>query len=538
MICSTALAPTFAALGVPAPLVAALDRLGIREPFPIQHATLPDALAGRDVCGRAPTGSGKTLAFGLALLRALPPAAPQRPTGLVLAPTRELADQIANVLAPLATAQGLTVTAIYGGVSYTPQLRALRRGVDIVVACPGRLADLIAQGALDLDDVAVAVVDEADQLADMGFLPTVTALLDRTPPTRQMLLFSATLDGDVAEVVARYLRDPVHHDAAGVGDESTVAPHLFWRVAPRNKVETLVELAARAAEPDRARLGAGRGGRGGGGIIVFCRTRFGADRLVEQLGDSGVPATGLHGGRSQSRRDAALASFAAGKIPVLVATDVAARGMHVDGVAAVVHFDLPADAKAYTHRSGRTARAGASGAVISFVADHQRRAALKLLGEVGSTAELGPVDWAALPARPAPPLVEEPVIEVRAPGPDARARRGSRVAASRLPGRAGGVVARPGRASRASGRNETPVGTARPRGFSNSKERAMAQGSVKWFNAEKGYGFISREGGADVFVHYSAIEGSGYRTLQEGQKVEFETRPGRKGEEAVNVRAI
>ena len=209
MTASTTLLPSFADLGVPRSLTEVLDRSGIRLPFPIQSATLPDALAGKDLCGRAPTGSGKTLAFGLAMLATSPRPRRAGPPVMVLAPTRELAEQITRVLEPLAWAQGRKVLAIYGGVSYTPQLRALRRGVDVVVACPGRLEDLISQRAMDLDDIAVAVVDEADQLADMGFLPAVTALLDRTPPTRQMMLFSATLDGDVAEVIARYLRDPV-----------------------------------------------------------------------------------------------------------------------------------------------------------------------------------------------------------------------------------------------------------------------------------------------------------------------------------------
>lgn len=510
MTSSTTLLPSFADLGVPRSLTDVLDRSGIRVPFPIQTATLPDALAGKDLCGRAPTGSGKTLAFGLAMLATIPKASPGRPTGLVLAPTRELAEQITKVLEPLAWAQGRRVLAIYGGVSYTPQLRALRRGVDVVVACPGRLEDLISQRAMDLDDIAVAVVDEADQLADMGFLPAVTALLDRTPPTRQVMLFSATLDGDVAEVIARYLRDPVNHDVGGPEPHESAATHLFWRVNSPRKTDTLVQLAVSASP-----------------LVVFTRTRFGADRLVDTLAERGIASTGLHGGRSQARRDAALRSFSRGEIPVLVATDVAARGMHVDGVNAVVHYDLPMDAKTYTHRSGRTARAGAAGTVITFVADHQKRAGLRLAADVGS--ELTAIDWTALEREPADVELEEIFSD---PAPAV-----APVAASRLPGRAGGVHL--ALAPREDRLPRTFVETARPHsGYSNSKERAMAQGTVKWFNAEKGYGFISREGGADVFVHFSAIEGSGYRSLQEGQKVEFETRPGRKGEEAVNVRAM
>jgi superfamily II DNA/RNA helicase len=357
--------PTFATLGVANDLVAVLAGRGITEPFPIQAATLPDALAGRDVAGRAPTGSGKTLAFGLPIVSRVRKARPGRPRALVLAPTRELAAQIAAELAPLAAARTRTVHAFYGGTSFVPQRKALRRGVDIAVACPGRLADLLAQGDVALGDVEVVVVDEADRMADMGFLPDVRRLLDATDSQRQTLLFSATLDGDVAVLVRHYQHDPAHHEIAPT--ETGPVDHHLWLVDDAERTERTVELAV--ASPS---------------VIVFTRTRHGADRLTRRLAQTGINVAPLHGGRSQAQRDRALDAFRRGRVRALVATDVAARGVHVDGVACVVQYDLPADAKDYVHRAGRTGRAGADGTVVTLAAPAQRAAAEKLIAAVGA----------------------------------------------------------------------------------------------------------------------------------------------------------
>lgn len=357
---------TFADLGVPSGLVDTLREGGVTEPFPIQAATIPDALAGRDVCGRAPTGSGKTLAFGLPLLARGSRAGPHRPRALVLAPTRELAEQIRRELLPLARSSGLRIAAVYGGVAYKRQRDELRRGADILVACPGRLADLIEQGAVRLDDVDLVVIDEADRMADMGFLPQVRKLLDMTQPRRQTLLFSATLDGDVAVLTRRYQRDPVRHELGGDATDAGGARHFFWRVEHAARVDRTADVIAAS-----------------GPTIVFTRTRHGADRLARQLWRAGVQATAIHGGRSQGQRTRALRDFTDGRVHALIATDVAARGIHVDDVACVLHFDMAQDSKDYVHRSGRTARAGSSGTVVSFIQRDQVRAARRLLDELG-----------------------------------------------------------------------------------------------------------------------------------------------------------
>ncbi|RMH76998.1 MAG: DEAD/DEAH box helicase [Actinomyces sp.] len=354
----------FAELGVPAPLVEALAARGITRPFAIQTATLADALAGRDICGRAPTGSGKTLAFGIPLLARATRSRPGRPGALVLAPTRELAAQIASELAALARSTRIGV--VYGGVGYGPQLRDLRRGVDVLVACPGRLEDLIERGAVDLSEVATVVLDEADRLADMGFMPAVRRLLAATPRTRQTVLFSATLDGEVAALTRDHQTDPVRHSVGEETPDITAARHRFWRVDRADRVAT----TARAVEA-------------AGPTVVFCRTRHGADRLTRQLRRLGVEAAAIHGGRSQSQRTRSLGAFSKGRVRALVATDVAARGIHVDEVAAVVHFDPPEDHKAYVHRSGRTARAGRAGVVVSLVQPDQMKATRRLQSRVG-----------------------------------------------------------------------------------------------------------------------------------------------------------
>ncbi|MGY2029940.1 DEAD/DEAH box helicase [Nocardia gipuzkoensis] len=353
---------SFATLGVSAPLVKALTRAGITEPFPIQTDTLPDSLAGRDVLGRGRTGSGKTLAFAIPMVNRLGGGlagrrAPSRPTGLVLAPTRELATQIAAALEPLAAAYRMTVTTIFGGVSQNRQVRALRAGVDIVVACPGRLEDLMNQRLISLDAVQVTVIDEADHMADLGFLPGVTRILAATPNDGQRLLFSATLDNGVNKLVSRFLPDAKLHSVDEANSPVAAMTHHVFETA---SVEAKREVVHRLAS-------------GSGRRILFMRTKHQARKLAKQLTLAGIPAVDLHGNLSQGARDRNLAVFAAGEALVLVATDVAARGVHVDDVELVVHVDPPAEHKAYLHRSGRTARAGNSGEVITLVLPGERR---------------------------------------------------------------------------------------------------------------------------------------------------------------------
>jgi superfamily II DNA/RNA helicase len=361
----TAPGSSFVELGVPTTLTGVLAARGITTPRPIQTRTLPDALAGRDVLGRAETGSGKTLAFGLPLLvRTATHGGKRRarqPRGLVVVPTRELAGQVHDELLPLAAALGLRLLAVYGGVPLGRQVQQLRGGIDVVVATPGRLLDLLGQGACSLDAVAIAVLDEADHMADMGFLPAVTSLLDRVPAGGQRLLFSATLDGQVDTLVRRYLTDPVRHQLAPTAATATRMDHQIRAVEATDKVTVAAELA-------------GRPGR----TLVFVRTRHRAGRLARQLRHAGVRAGALHGDLAQPARTRALAAFAAGTVPVLVATDIAARGIHVDGIDLVVHFDPPAEPKAYLHRSGRTARAGAAGTVVTLVLPEQATEVAKL----------------------------------------------------------------------------------------------------------------------------------------------------------------
>ena len=363
--------PSFAHLGVPQSICRALARLGIDEPFEIQTRTIADALAGRDICGRAPTGSGKTLAFGIPLVATVGRGQPRRPRGLVLSPTRELADQIASELRTFAGE--VRVGVVYGGVGYGNQLKQLRRGVDIVVACPGRLEDLLEQGALTLAEVDKIVIDEADRMADMGFLPAVRRLLDQTAPNRQTLLFSATLDGDVAKLTRDYQSDPTTHEVGEVMPDINAAEHQFLTVEKADRIDTSARLIADAGQ-----------------AIVFCRTRHGSDRLARQLGQRGIVAVAIHGGHPQNRRTRALTRFTAGEVQALVATDVAARGIHVDEVAAVIHYDPPTDHKAYIHRSGRTARAGRSGLVISLVQADQLAETKRMKHQLGLQGSITP----------------------------------------------------------------------------------------------------------------------------------------------------
>jgi superfamily II DNA/RNA helicase len=349
---------SFADLGVGTPLIDVLAARGIVTPFPIQVATLPDTLAGRDALGRGKTGSGKTLAFCIPLVQRLARTRKAvQPRGLILAPTRELASQIGAVLAPLAAAHGLKVTTIYGGVPQSRQAAALRSGVDILVACPGRLEDLMKQRVVTLDSIEVTVLDEADHMADLGFLPAVTRILTATPSDGHRMLFSATLDNDVDKLVRRFLRNPVTHSIDATDAPVPAMTHHVFHVAG---VEAKKELVHRLAS-------------GTGRRVLFMRTKHQARKLAKQLTEAGVPSVDLHGNLSQPARDRNLAAFTNGHARVLVATDIAARGVHVDAVELVVHVDPPADYKTYLHRSGRTARAGNAGNVVTVALPEQRR---------------------------------------------------------------------------------------------------------------------------------------------------------------------
>ncbi|MFQ6170896.1 DEAD/DEAH box helicase [Oryzobacter sp. R7] len=361
---------TFGALGVPTSLVEVLAAGGITTPTPIQTATLPDSLAGRDVLGRGRTGSGKTVAFVLPLLSRLAasrtPRTARRPRALVLAPTRELVTQIDAAMAPLAARLGLTTRTVFGGVGQNPQVSALRRGVDVVVACPGRLEDLIRQGHVSLDAVEVTVIDEADHMADLGFLPQVRRLLDATPRRGQRMLFSATLDAGIGVIANRYLQDPVTHEADSAQSPVATMEHHVLHVAADGHQGVLLDLVA---APGRT--------------VVFTRTKHRAKKLARQLNASGVPAVELHGNLSQNARTRTMDAFHSGAARTLVATDIAARGIHVDDVALVIHADPPVEHKAYLHRSGRTARAGASGTVVTLMTDDQVRDVRDLTRKAG-----------------------------------------------------------------------------------------------------------------------------------------------------------
>jgi superfamily II DNA/RNA helicase len=368
---------TFASLGVQAELCEILEKQGITTAFPIQAMTIADALAGRDICGKAKTGSGKTLGFGLPMLQRIAAGTsfsngeggPARPRGLVLLPTRELAVQVHEVLEPLGKALGLHVNAVYGGADIERQVKSLRKGCDVIIATPGRLIDLGDRGELNVENLDVLVLDEADRMADMGFMPQVEWVLRRIAEhPHQTLLFSATLDGAVDRLVKRYLTDPVFHEVASDTQTVSLMVHHFLNVHQMDRIKVAATICKSFDK-----------------TIIFCRTKRGADRLVEQLQKEGVDAAAIHGDLRQTQREKALADFGADKLSVLVATDVAARGLHIDGVDCVMHFDPPEDHKAYLHRSGRTARAGSTGVVVSLLLWNQaidaevimRRLALK-----------------------------------------------------------------------------------------------------------------------------------------------------------------
>ncbi|MFJ4975239.1 DEAD/DEAH box helicase [Streptomyces coeruleorubidus] len=403
----------FAGLGLPDRLLAALSAEGMTVPFPIQAATLPNSLAGRDVLGRGRTGSGKTLAFGLAVLARIDGqrAEPRQPVALVLVPTRELAQQVTDALTPYAQALRLRLTTVVGGMSIGRQASALRGGAEVVVATPGRLKDLIDRGDCRLDDVAITVLDEADQMTDMGFMPQVTALLDQVQPGGQRLLFSATLDRNVDRLVRTYLHDPVVHSVDPSAGAVTTMEHHLLHVDDADKHATTTEIAARD-----------------GRVIMFLDTKHAADRLAKKLLAVGVRASALHGGKSQSQRTRTLARFKDGEVTVLVATNVAARGIHVDNLDLVVNVDPPVDHKDYLHRGGRTARAGESGTVVTLVLPHQRRETARLMADAGISPRVtrvrsGEAELSRITGAQAPSGV--PVVLTPPPSESGPARTGS-----------------------------------------------------------------------------------------------------------------
>ena len=364
---------TWLELGVPKNIISGLVSRGIEAPFPVQEATLPDALAGNDICGKAPTGSGKTLAFGIAIAVKVTKSRPGRPTGLVLVPTRELAAQVAKEISLLCGGSDIRVSAVYGGAGYGPQVKAARAS-SIVVATPGRLEDLIKRRDLDLGAVAVAVIDEADRMADMGFMPAVKRIMRSVTTNRQTLLFSATLDGDIDMLIREFQNSPKRH-AVATAENAGEIDHLFWNVSRDNRTKVLAEIAT---QYERA--------------IVFCRTKHGSDRLAGNLESMGINTCVIHGNRSQAQREKALEQFRRGKATVMVATDVAARGIHIDAVPVVVHFDMPEDPKDYIHRIGRTGRAGATGHAISLITPEEQHHFKVIQKKMGKWVTLVPAE--------------------------------------------------------------------------------------------------------------------------------------------------
>ncbi|MSZ49112.1 MAG: DEAD/DEAH box helicase [Actinobacteria bacterium] len=446
--------PSFADLGVPDALVERLALDGIITAFPIQAATLPDSLQGRDVLGRGRTGSGKTLAFSLALINSLlespAPREQYSPRALVLLPTRELAQQVADVIAPLAKAVRMRVASVYGGVGYGPQINALRNGVDIVIACPGRLDDLIENGQCKLDFVQVTVLDEADHMADLGFLPAVKRLLELTPEGGQRLLFSATLDKGVDQIVRKYLQNPITHAVDPNDSDMPIMTHHVFSVTGGEKAEVIRQLVS-----------------GEGKTVAFTRTKHGAKNLARRLTESGIPAVELHGNLSQAVRAKNLARFSTGKVRVLVATDIAARGIHVDDVALVLHVDPPEEHKAYVHRSGRTARAGAEGIVVTMATPAQHgsvKSLMKLAGIKPFMRPVKPGDEAITDiSGPRAELIHTAYVEEPEPAPRRdRASRSSGQGSARPSARSGDRSRAPREASRPR-RDDARPSSSRPR---------------------------------------------------------------------------
>jgi superfamily II DNA/RNA helicase len=449
---------SFSDLGVPSPLVAALAAEGKTEAFPIQVDTLPDTLAGRDVLGRGKTGSGKTIAFALPIAARLGTSLAggkrraSHPLALVLAPTRELATQIAATLEPLAAAYRLTTTTVFGGVSQKRQVDALRAGVDILVACPGRLEDLMNQGLVSLDAVEITVLDEADHMADLGFLPVVTRILNKTPGSGQRMLFSATLDNGVDKLVTKFMHSPVMHSVDDETSHVDRMTHHVFEVADADAKNDLVHALA----------------SGKGRSILFMRTKHHAKRLAKKLTDSGIPAVDLHGNLSQPQRDRNLAAFGGGGVRVMVATDVAARGVHIDDVELVVHVDPPTEHKAYLHRSGRTARAGATGDVVTIVLPTQRGDVRDVLRKAAISAT--PIAVSATSSQ-VTTLVGEPAPYVK-PAPKAQQQPSRKASggASGTRGTAGGAPSRAGSREEASGSGQRSGGSRRRRGRGDGQQ--------------------------------------------------------------------
>ncbi|WP_183092661.1 DEAD/DEAH box helicase [Nocardioides stalactiti] len=486
---------TFADLGVPTSLLAVLDGDGITIPTPIQAATLPDSLAGKDLLGRGRTGSGKTYAFALPVAARLAAAggraAPRRPRALILAPTRELASQIEDTVKPLASAVGLRTHTIFGGVGQGPQVSALKSGVDILIACPGRLEDLIGQGHCDLGSIEITVLDEADHMADLGFLPAVRRLLGQTPKQGQRMLFSATLDNAIDVLVKRFLHQPVVHQADSAQSPVAQMDHHVLHIARDLRLPVLVDLAS---APGRT--------------VVFTRTKHGAKALARQLNSNGVPAVDLHGNLSQGARTRNMDAFHSGRATTLVATDIAARGIHVDDVALVVHADPPAEHKAYLHRSGRTARAGAAGTVVTLMTQDQIgdvRALTRAAGIKPTTTKIGDV--------------AHPVLQELAPGE--RSLPGGIVPAagtapSRPQGSGGGGTGRRGRKTtgQRSGAGATSGGQKRGSGAGRSgapKAGGSANGGQRRRTGSGGSGGSRGAGGSGGSGGHSAASFSGRR---------------------------
>ncbi len=528
---------SFADLGVPVNLVERLRARGISDAFPIQVAAIPDALAGRDVVGKAVTGSGKTLAFGLPMLARIGTARPRQPLGLILVPTRELASQVQKELAQLTNDRGRRIITIFGGTSYNATRKALNSGVDLVVACPGRLEDLLEQRMLDLSAVTTVVVDEADRMADMGFLPAVRRIVGATPTHRHVMLFSATLGPDVSALVSAFTRDAAIHDVVGETAPSDV-DHYFWRVGRDQRPQVTADIAN---QYERA--------------IVFTRTKHGADRLARQLGERGVSAVALHGDRSQAQRERALRSMKAGETRVLVATDVAARGIHIDLLPVVVHYDPPTQATDYLHRSGRTGRAGASGAVISLVSDdvsgHVRRMqrSLGLPATADEPANATPLRLGAVDDAVAAQPLDERATRSRGPRPGNESQRGVATRVDRATARSSDALrdrsARRPRSTSSENHHVAPTKTRAPRedvrhasAPTTTRRFGAGHAVVSFFNDSKGFGFASDDKGDDLFIHFSNIVGDGFRTLSQGQTIAYDEATGPKGREARNVRVV
>ena len=513
---------TFAELGLPENIVRALAGAGIQLPSPIQAATIPDALAGNDVCGRAPTGSGKTLAFGLPMVMGVGKAAPRRPRGLILVPTRELALQVQSALFPFAAKSDRTITSIYGGAGFGNQVKIINKGVDIVVATPGRLFDHVEQRNIDLREVDLVVIDEADRMADMGFLNQVQRLLDMTSKQRQTLLFSATLDGDVDVLIKQYQKSPTKHDVGSSPSEAPEVEHVFWDVQRGDRQQLTAQVLAH--------YGSG---------IVFCRTKHGVDRLVTQLCALGIGAVAIHGDRSQKQREAALRAFKEGKAKALVATDVAARGIHVDAMPVVVHYDLPEDHKDYVHRSGRTGRAGESGHVVSLIVPELRKKARQMQRDLGdNTPMTQPMSM------PIVNRVETPVVidltdhrevrrSARRPQSSGRPSSGGRNDGSRRPESSGRGYEARGAAPRAD-RNSSQAGREERTYSDRARAEGGRSGRPQGERSQGGYNDRARtdgprpEGGRGTRTYGSATGGSSNGSRSNGERTSGSSNGGTK----------